>query len=798
MKLKGESNQYTHYQFRVITKTGEIHYLNNYSTVINFRGKPADLVIFIDETSEKIQRDMLKYYKMAIEGSDNIIVAITKGYRYLFVNQTFLDYNNLVRENVVNHKVEDILGKDIFQNIIKPQVDKCFNGNKISYEMQKTYPNLGERHLLVKYNPIKNKEGEISFITAIIRDITEEKETKKLLKETKREFQYLIEKSPYGIFLVNKNAEIIRINTKLMEILGYKKNELMGNKFYNFPGINPEKKELLKKRFKAYLKGESLKPIQLKLRNKNGKLIYIDTIVSIISMEGEKIFQVNVKNITEKKQAEKALRESETKYRLITENIFDLIAILNDKFEYEYINEPTTQSIMGYSKEDVLGKNVLDFIHPNDLKWVQEEIKNGFEKGKGKAIVRFLHKDGHWVWLETKGKTFKDREGRLKGLFISRDITKQKETQDQLKKSEKKYREMAELLPDIIYEADINSNLTYVNPIAFEIFGYTKEDLKKGKKVFDLIHNDYKQKAIKIRQQLLNGKRIEPTKMVLVKKDGSKFYGRFHSKVIYRNGDPVGFRGTLTDISDLIKTQHQLEKSKEKYEEAYHKGNFYKDLLAHDIVNALNNIHLSIKLVEMKGRNGEMSDDIKDAIDLIHSQVQKGIDLISNIRKLDKIKNSEIKLEKTNVLKLLKEIMDSSSILNQFNVSVSIEKIIDNPFIMANPFLRDAFENIIINGIIHNESKVKTVKISLSRVKGKNMDYIQINFTDNGIGIPDSEKHLIFKGQKDHLNDSKGMGIGLTLVKAIVIACKGNISVKNRIKNDYTQGTIFSLKFPLV
>jgi PAS domain S-box-containing protein len=596
--------------------------------------------------------------------------------------------------------------------------------------------------------------------------------------------------------LVDQEGIIQNVNERSTEVFGFKKEEVINTSLFKLPNIPPEKIDFLKERFSKHLKGVKLEPIKLKVSDKSGEEVYIDPRASVISFGGEKIVQISMKDITEKKRAERALKQSEKRYRLITQNINDLIAIVNDRYEYEYINEKMTQKVMGYTKEDIIGTKVTNFIHPEDLEWAKERLKRGFQKGEGKGTIRFLHKDGHWVWLEVKGKTFIDTDGQLKGILISRDISEEVKAKKQLKKSEKKYRQMAELLPDIIYEADINGNLTYVNSIAYETFGYTPEDLEEGINMFDLIHDDYKQKALELREKLLQGGEMEPTEMVLLKKDGSKFYGRFNSKVIYANGEPSGFIGTITDISDLIKTQHELKESKKEYKNAYDRSDFFKNLLAHDIANILNNIELSLNLVNMKTKVGDIPDFLEDSVDMIETQVQKGIDLISDIRKIDKIKSSEIEHSKTNVLTILKDIIDSSSMLNQPDVSITLESDIEEPYVMAGPFLQDAFENVLINGIQHNQSKNRIVNVSISEAEIDNKDYIQIDFEDNGIGIPDKDKNLIFEGKQTLHRDSKGMGLGLSLVQSIINTYNGKISIKNRVKEDYSEGTIFTLSFP--
>ncbi|MFX1311262.1 MAG: ATP-binding protein [Promethearchaeota archaeon] len=120
------------------------------------------------------------------------------------------------------------------------------------------------------------------------------------------------------------------------------------------------------------------------------------------------------------------------KYKLILDNTEDLIAILNDKFEHEFINEKAYLKVLGYSKEDIIGKRPRDFSHPEDIKRISRAIKNGLLKGKLLAEFRIRHKNGYYIWVETKGN-YLIENNNVKGIiFISRDISKRKEAEHKL------------------------------------------------------------------------------------------------------------------------------------------------------------------------------------------------------------------------------------------------------------------------------------------------------------------------------------------------------------------------------
>ena len=126
-------------------------------------------------------------------------------------------------------------------------------------------------------------------------------------------------------------------------------------------------------------------------------------------------------------------------------------------------------------------------------------------------------------------------------------------------------RDIVELLPDIIYEADLNLNLTYVNSVAFEKFGYSQEDLDIGLNIVQLIDPEYKERAFSKIKLIFEGKETDPDEYLLRKKDGSTFYARVHSRPIFKNGQIVGLRGTINDINEMILAEQKLKESEEKF-----------------------------------------------------------------------------------------------------------------------------------------------------------------------------------------------------------------------------------------
>jgi len=263
------------------------------------------------------------------------------------------------------------------------------------------------------------------------------------------------------------------------------------------------------------------------------------------------------------------------------------------------------------------------------------------------------------------------------------------------------------------------------------------------------------------------------------------FYTKFASMI-----SELSFKNLL--LKKLIKDQRlkeqSLRKSEKKLKESVNQAEFYKDLLAHDIANKLSNVYSSVQLMDMFEDLVDNVDKVEDLIQTIKEEVREGKNIISNVRKLSEVKDKEIPRHAVQVKKVLKSAIKHASVRIQrkkSNVSTNFpEKEI---LVTGGDLLIDAFENILINGAIHNDSEIIKLWIDLSIMNDK----VKIEFKDNGVGIPDERKTRLFQKTYQKPSESGGMGIGLSLVKNIIDTYDGEIWVENRIESDYSKGSNF-------
>jgi len=186
-------------------------------------------------------------------------------------------------------------------------------------------------------------------------------------------------------------------------------------------------------------------------------------------------------------------------------------------------------------------------------------------------------------------------------------------------------------------------------------------------------------------------------------------------------------------------------------------------------------------------------------MNLSEEQVSRGANLISNVRKLSELEEADVYTQPIEAIGVLNK---SIEFLLKGNQDRKIGIDIENPYktisVQGNELLTDIFDNILSNAIKHNQSSSIDIKVKVSKTQKDGTDFIKFEFGDNGIGIPDVNKEIIFQRAYKTNKSVSGMGIGLSLVKKIVTTYNGHIWVEDKVKGDYSKGSNFIILIPEV
>jgi len=293
--------------------------------------------------------------------------------------------------------------------------------------------------------PLLNSQGEITGVIEYVKDITKQKKTELALKESEERYRNLFESSPEAILSVDKKGFITSANSSFEKIHGYDKKDIIGKHFTKLKLIEIKDLPNYIKIFRKLVKGKYVEPIFVKTKNpKTQKYHELEVTFSPI-IENDKIIGIQSisRDITDKKEKEKLLLESEERYHSLFDGSLDLVYIYDFKGNFIDANEACFR-LLGVSKEDIKKLNFSSFLDKGQIlkafKVVREVKKNGFQKKP--SLFKLKCKDGNHVWVETTSSLIY-RDGKPYAMQgIARDVTQRLKDEAQLKKAHEKLREL--------------------------------------------------------------------------------------------------------------------------------------------------------------------------------------------------------------------------------------------------------------------------------------------------------------------------------------------------------------------
>lgn len=297
----------------------------------------------------------------------------------------------------------------------------------------------------------------------------------------------------------------------------------------------------------------------------SGEMIWFKGLSSPARHGNELVFSGVILDISQRKSAEEAFRAEEEKYRTLVDHSQDAVLIVQDGILV--FGNRALAELTGYREADIAGHPLGEFIAPGDREMVttRNEQRMAGEAVPERYELSLLHADRKTrirVTVNVGVATFRGRPATI-GTF--HDISCEREREAALQKSEQRYRELAELLPQIVYEMDTNLRITYANRHAFEAFGMTQEDFKKGINVMDHIPPSQQPVVMENIQKLIRGEPYQSPEYTAIRKDGSTFPVLIYASPIYQEKKLSGFRGVMVDISAWKAVTTAQKESEERY-----------------------------------------------------------------------------------------------------------------------------------------------------------------------------------------------------------------------------------------
>jgi len=521
--------------------------------------------------AEEALRESEDRYRDLLENANDLIQSVAPDGHFLYVNRSWQEALGYNEEEIAGLSLLDIVHPDsqahcmeVFQQVL--------SGAKAD-RVEVVFVAKDGREIVVEGTAnCKIVDGKPVHTRGIFREVTERKQAEEALRRKEEYFRSLIENSLDSIVILDGKGTVRYTSPSHQRLLGYEPEERIGGSLLEH--IHPDDAQRVADAFAQLLRdpGGTL-CVETRARRKDGSWRSIEAIgTNLLDHPAVEGIVVNLRDITEHKEANEALRESEVRYRLLAENVSDIIYVMNTNRRLTYIS-PSVTRLLGYSVEEQMALSMEEYLTPASLEVALQALAEDQaleslgqkERYRSRLLEMELRcKDGSTVWTETRLTFLCDPDGQITGyLGVSRDITERREAEEALRESEVRYRTLVGLSPEAILIHQ-KGEIVYINAAGAEVHGLASPDEIIGRRVADFTHPDEKDLLeARLRQAEEKQERVGFDEWRLVRLDGQIRVVESAAASITYMGKPA--RQVIThDITERKQAEEALRQSEEK------------------------------------------------------------------------------------------------------------------------------------------------------------------------------------------------------------------------------------------
>ncbi|GIM29395.1 hypothetical protein CPJCM30710_20610 [Clostridium polyendosporum] len=627
-------------------------------------------------------------------------------------------------------------------------------------------------------------------------------ETKKLENKLLKHYS-VTEKTPNAIFIIDENGKVEYANPSLVALI---------EKCFNYKGIIGKKiNELIVEldiakmipRIMVTVDRNKLWNDNIALTGIDKKKYYFNVFVMGIFNEEKKQYVVLMIDETENKSIAIKLQKSERKFRQITDSVHDLICKVDKEGRIEYCS-PSYTKLFGGSNDYYQKVPWIHNVHDDDVEKVLNDIQQCIKERKTVTNeCKIQQNKNNFIYVEYVIDPIEEKEKTGGAIISARDITVRKNAVKKLEKTEKTYKDIFNMCPDMIYLMEVNSlNILDVNPSMCELLGKSKELLlqKNASNVFNGFDFSEEQDILNYLEQGLTVIGHE----ISFNHCGEQRYLEVNYSPLIEGGKLAKILCLARDVTEkrkIIKLQHEHEISTKRLLEALQydqlKTEFFANI-SHELRTPINVIFSALQVLDIYKPNTHIINMPYDKYSIVMKQnCYRLLRLINNLIDITKIDSGYFKLNygMHDIVGIIEDITISVvTYAENKGIEVIFDTLVEELYIYCDP---DKVERIILN-LLSNAIKFTDNGGSITVFIDANETEVFISVKDTGRGIPKDKLDIIFERfrqvDKSLTREQEGSGIGLSLVKSLVELHGGKITVKSEIN----KGSEFIINMPFI
>jgi PAS domain S-box-containing protein len=436
----------------------------------NEMGEIGGIIIFSENiTSRKLAEKMLsdsqEKFRQLVETTSDWIWEVDRNGVYTYVSPKITSLLGYLPEEVIGKSPFDLMPSDEAKSVSKLFEAFAIKG-KPFFNLENINLHKNGQQIVMETSgvPIFDESGNLTGYRGIDRDITER-------KQAEEEYRALLATTHDGFWMVDVYGRILEVNDAYCTLTGYSRAELLTMKISDIETAHDSseiERNINKVRQTGFDRFEGHH------RCKDGRIIHIEISVQYAEIGGGR-FYAFIRDITERKRAEEALRESEERFKLLADNAPSDIYLCKYDANWTalYVNK-YIETLTGYSRDQFLNGDIHfgEIIHPGDSDMVASVIKNALDAGQPfHTVYRIIHADGSVRWVEENGDAIR-KDDKIKFIVgIVNDITDRKKAEAEIKELSERQQSILMTVPDIIMQVDADKIYTWANEAGLKFFG---------------------------------------------------------------------------------------------------------------------------------------------------------------------------------------------------------------------------------------------------------------------------------------------------------------------------------------